>query len=146
MSQFNTNKWFKNQYLKEAGLKEEKSKNDRIFDLFYNELEDFDGVADYLTRYKKHIMGRLDSIDFDYLPKPSMMEEGDSEDLILKLKADPDNQYVTFEDKGDKIRVRGRQGALNDFILKYEDQDLGQYKLFTTDDDDTGLYVSLSKK
>ena len=114
--------------------------------MFYDELEDFDGVADYLNRYKRQIMGRLDSIDFDYLPKPSMMEEGDSEDLISKLEADPDNQYVTFDDMGDKIRVRGRQGALNDFILKYEDQDLGQYKLFTTDDDDTGLYVSLSKK
>ena len=77
MSQFNTGKWFKNQYLKEAGLKEEKSKNDRIFDLFFNELEDFDGVADYLNRYRSTIMRGLDSIDFDYLPKPSMMEEAE---------------------------------------------------------------------
>ena len=77
MSQFNTNKWFKNQYLKEAGLKEEKSKNEQIFDVFYNELEDFDGVADYLNRYRSTIMRGLDSIDFDYLPKPSMMEEAE---------------------------------------------------------------------
>jgi len=77
MSQFNTGKWFKKQYLKEAGLKEEKSKNDRIFDLFFNELEDFDGVADYLNRYRSTLMRGLDSIDFDYLPKPSMMEEAE---------------------------------------------------------------------
>ena len=77
MSQFNTNKWFKNQYLKEAGLNEEKSKNERIFDVFYDELEDFDGVAEYLNRYKRIIMNKLSSIDFDYLPKPSMMEEAE---------------------------------------------------------------------
>ena len=77
MSQFNTNKWFKNQYLKEAGLNEEKSKNDRIFDVFYDELEDFDGVSEYLNRYKSTIIRRLESIDFDYLPKPSMMEEAE---------------------------------------------------------------------
>ena len=77
MSQFNTNKWFKNQYLKEAGLKEEKSKNEQIFDVFYNELEDFDGVAEYLNRYRNTIIRRLESIDFDFLPKPSMMEEAE---------------------------------------------------------------------
>lgn len=77
MSQFDTSKWFKTQYLKEAGLNEEKSKNDRIFDLFFNELKDFDGVSDYLKRYRNMIMRGLDSIDFDYLPKPSMMEEAE---------------------------------------------------------------------
>ena len=81
MKQFNSNKWFKNQYLQEANLnekvdlKEEKNKNERIFDVFYDELEDFDGVAEYLNRYKSMIIRRLESIDFDYLPKPSMMEE-----------------------------------------------------------------------
>ncbi len=89
--QFNTSKWFKNQYLQEANLnekvdlKEEKSKNDRIFDLFFNELEDFDGVADYLNRYRSTIMRGLDSIDFDYLPKPSMMEEAE-EMVTYKVK------------------------------------------------------------
>ncbi len=89
--QFNTSKWFKNQYLQEANLnekvdlKEEKSKNDRIFDLFFNELEDFDGVADYLNRYRSTIMRGLDSIDFDYLPKPSMMEEAE-EMITYKVK------------------------------------------------------------
>ena len=115
--------------------------------MFVQELEGlYPEAAKYLERYRNTLVRNMMSIDFDFLDKPSMMEEGDSEDLISKLKADPDNQYVTFDDMGDKIRVRGRQGALNDFILKYEDQDLGQYKLFTTDDDDTGLYVSLSKK
>lgn len=75
-----------------------------------------------------------------------MMEEGDSEDLISKLKADPDNEYLTFTDKGDSISVGGRNGMLYDFILKYEDQDLGQYKLFAVDDEDRGWIVSLNKK
>ena len=81
MPQFDTTKWFKNQYLTEAGLNEEKSKNERIFDVFYDELEDFDGVAEYLNRYKSMIIRRLESIDFDYLPKPSMMEEAESNDI-----------------------------------------------------------------
>ena len=77
MSNFDAHKWFKNQYLQEANLNEEKSKNERIFDVFYDELEDFDGVAEYLNRYKRIIMNKLSSIDFDYLPKPSMMEEAE---------------------------------------------------------------------
>ena len=77
MKKFDVSKWNKDRYLTEVGLNEEKSKNDRIFDLFYNELEDFDGVADYLNRYRSTIMRGLDSIDFDYLPKPSMMEEAE---------------------------------------------------------------------
>ena len=77
MSNFDIYKWNRERHLIEARLNEEKSKNDRIFDLFFNELEDFDGVADYLNRYRSTIMRGLDSIDFDYLPKPSMMEEAE---------------------------------------------------------------------
>lgn len=146
MSNFDIYKWNRERHLIEARLNEEKSKNDLIFDVFYDELEDFDGVAEYLNRYKNMIIRRLESIDFDYLPKPSMMEEGDSEDLISKLKTDPDNEYLTFTDKGDSISVGGRNGMLHDFILKYEDQDLGQYKLFAVDDEDRGWIVSLNKK
>ena len=75
MSNFDIYKWNRERHLIEARLNEEKSKNDKIFDVFYNELEDFDGVAEYLKRYRNFIMNKLDSIDFDYLPKPSMMEE-----------------------------------------------------------------------
>ena len=92
MKKFDVSKWNKDRYLTEVGLNEEKSKNDRIFDLFYNELEDFDGVADYLNRYRSTIMRGLDSIDFDYLPKPSMMEE--AEDMVTYsvtgITQDPD--------------------------------------------------------
>ncbi len=77
MSNFDIYKWNRERHLIEARLNEEKSKNDRIFDLFYSELEDFDGVADYLKRYRSTIMRGLDSIDFDYLPKPSMMGEAE---------------------------------------------------------------------
>ena len=88
MPDFNAHKWFKKQYLAEAGLNEEKSKNERIFDLFYDELEDFDNVAMYLKRYKKMIMNRLDSIDFDYLPKPPMVGEeiSDYEMVVYKVE------------------------------------------------------------
>lgn len=75
MSNFDIYKWNRERHLIEGRLNEEKSKNDRIFDLFFNELEDFDGVADYLNRYRSTIMRGLSSIDFDYLDKPSMMEE-----------------------------------------------------------------------
>lgn len=77
MSNFDIYKWNRERHLIEARLNEEKSKNDKIFDVFYNELEDFDGVAEYLKRYRNFIMNKLDSIDFDYLPKPSMMEEAE---------------------------------------------------------------------
>lgn len=77
MSNFDIYKWNRERHLIEGRLNEEKSKNEQIFDVFYDELEDFDGVADYLKRYKNIIMRRLDSIDFDFLPKPSMMEEAE---------------------------------------------------------------------
>ena len=77
MSNFDIYKWNRERHLIEGRLNEEKSKNEQIFDVFYDELEDFDGVADYLKRYKNIIMCRLDSIDFDFLPKPSMMEEAE---------------------------------------------------------------------
>lgn len=83
MSNFDIYKWNRERHLIEARLNEKKSKNDRIFDLFFNELEDFDGVANYLKRYRNTIMRGLDSIDFDYLPKPSMMEEGEGTTLNL---------------------------------------------------------------
>ncbi len=139
MSQFNTNKWFKNQYLKEAGLKEEKSKNDRIFDLFFNELEDFDGVADYLNRYRSTLMRGLDSIDFDYLPKPSIMEEakematykvivtlaepgegGPSHDEDVEVKVDAS---LSGDDLRDAVRdAIGKEGynRKNIYKFKYE--------------------------
>ena len=72
--------------------------------------------------------------------------EGGFADFISKLEADPDNKYLKFIDRGDEIRVGGRQGDLQDFIIKYEKQDLGPYKLFSTDDDDRGLIVRISKK
>lgn len=72
--------------------------------------------------------------------------EGGFADFISKLEADPDNKYLKFIEKGDEIRVGGRQGDLQDFIIKYEEQDLGPYKLFSTDDDDRGWIVSISKK
>ena len=72
--------------------------------------------------------------------------EGGFADFISKLEADPDNKYLKFIDRGDEIRVGGRQGDLQDFIIKYEKQDLGPYKLFSTDDEDRGWIVSISKK
>jgi hypothetical protein len=72
--------------------------------------------------------------------------EGEFSELKAKLEADPDNEYLTFTDKGNELRVGGRNGALHDFILKYEKQDLGPYKLFYVDDEDRGWIVSLSKK
>jgi len=72
--------------------------------------------------------------------------EGDFSELKAKLEADPDNKYLTFTDKGTQLRVNGRNGALDDFIRKYENQDLGDYKLFFVDDEDRGWIVSINKK
>jgi len=62
MSQFNTNKWFKNQYLKEAGLKEG-LQADNIYDAYFEavvkQIEDsrFDDpeLIQFLKRYKNYI-------------------------------------------------------------------------------------------
>ena len=62
MSQFNTNKWFKNQYLKEAGLKEG-LQADNIYDTYFEavvkQIEDsrFDDpeLIQFLKRYKNYI-------------------------------------------------------------------------------------------
>ena len=125
MSNFDAHKWFKNQYLQEANLNEEKSKNERIFDVFYDELEDFDGVAEYLNRYKRIIMNKLSSIDFDYLPKPSMMEEGEGTTLNLS-KADMDSLHNDgkVEIDGHKILYKVEE-SLNE-TLTLGDLELGK--------------------
>ncbi len=120
MSNFDTSKWFKKQYLQEANLNEEKSKNERIFDVFYDELEDFDGVAEYLNRYKSTIIRKLESIDFDFLPKPSMMEEGEGTTLNLS-KADMDKLHKDgkLEIDGHKILYKVKEN-LNEEMATYK--------------------------
>jgi hypothetical protein len=118
MSNFDAHKWFKNQYLQEANLNEEKSKNERIFDVFYDELEDFDGVAEYLTRYKRIIMNKLSSIDFDYLPKPSMMEEALTLGDLELGKNFKKGSSLPFPNS-DARKVINRQEDLEDYVAQF---------------------------
>ena len=86
--------------------------------MFYDELKDFDGVADYLTRYKKHIMGRLDSIDFDYLPKPSMMEEALTLGDLELGKNFKKGSSLPFPNS-DASKVINRQEDLDDYVAQF---------------------------
>lgn len=89
MNQFNTNKWFKNQYLKEANLnekgdlKEEKSKHELYLDMFIQELEGFDGgAADYLKNHRNLMVRNMQSIDFDFVNE----EISDYEMVVYKVE------------------------------------------------------------
>ena len=162
MSQFNTNKWFKNQYLKEAGLNE--SKADSVAKAMDDAIETIDpslSVRDFALAVGKILKGEAGtegygSFNFAEFMKVLHAElgmeeslneaEGDFSELKAKLEADPDNKYLTFTDKGHQLKVDGRNGALDDLIRKYENQDLGPYKLFFVDDEDRGWIVSINKK
>lgn len=80
--------------------------------------------------------------------KPVNEEVGELESIKAKLEADPKNEYLNFihEPERDRIRVGGREGAKQDFVLRNEKEDFGSYELFNIDDDDRGLIVHISKK
>ena len=157
MNQFSTNQWFKNQYLQEANLNESKA------DLAAKAIDQAIAGVDESLSYKDFALAVATILKDEYgahnfspfmeilhaelgMDESLNEAEGGFADFISKLEADPDNKYLKFIEKGDEIRVGGRQGDLQDFILKYEEQDLGPYKLFSTDDEDRGLIVSISKK
>jgi len=75
-------------------------------------------------------------------------EANELEAIKSKLEADPKNEYLIFTiDKGrDEIRVGGREGAKQDFVLRNEKEDFGSYKIFNVDDDDRGVIVRITKK
>lgn len=216
MSEFNVHKWFKNQYLKEAGIFEEEKfpmPSPSVFFAIHKILADlldekavaagdrmsyFSAefpLSSYFESYmRKQLEGtllseapgstlNLSQADMDKLHKDGKLEidghkllfnvnesldidfddekdvkdetsfydpvheaEGGFSELKAKLEADPDNEYLTFTDKGTQLKVDGRNGDLDDFIRKYENQDLGEYKLFFVDDEDRGWIVSISRK
>ena len=157
MSQFNTNKWFKNQYLKEANLYESKADlAAKAIDQAIARVDESLGYSDFAKAVATILKDEYGAHNFNPFMEVLHAElgmdeslneaEGGFADFISKLEADPDNKYLKFIDRGDEIRVGGRQGDLQDFILKYEEQDLSPYKLFSTDDDDRGLIVRISKK
>jgi len=157
MKQFNSNKWFKNQYLQEANLNEEKADlAAKAIDQAIAGVDESLGYSDFAKAVATILKDEYGAHNFNPFMEVLHAElgmneslneaEGEFSELKDKLEADPDNKYLTFTDKGDELSVGGRNGALHDFILKYEKQDLGPYKLFYVDDEDRGWIVSLSKK
>ena len=157
MSNFDIYKWNRERHLIEARLNESKA------DLAAKAIDQAIAGVDESLSYKDFALavGKILKDEYGAHNFGPFMEvlhaelgmdeslneaEGGFADFISKLEADPDNKYLKFIEKGDEIRVGGRQGDLHDFILKYEEQDLGPYKLFSTDDDDRGWIVSISKK
>ena len=80
--------------------------------------------------------------------KPVNEEVGELESIKTRLEADPKNEYLNFihEPERDQIRVGGREGAKQDFVLRNEKEDFGSYELFDIEDDDRGLIVHISRK
>ena len=157
MDNFDVHKWNKQRYMADAGLTENKaSQAAKAMDDAIASVDDSLSFKDFALAVAKILKDEYGSHNFNPFMKilhaelgmdESLNEsEGGFADFISKLEADPDNKYLKFIDRGDEIRVGGRQGDLQDFILKYEEQDLGPYKLFSTDDDDRGWIVRISKK
>ena len=157
MKQFSTNQWFKNQYLQEANLNENKvNLAAKAIDQAIAGVDESLGYSDFAKAVATILKDEYGAHNFNPFMEVLHAElgmdeslneaEGGFADFISKLEADPDNKYLKFIEKGDEIRVGGRQGDLQDFIIKYEEQDLGPYKLFSTDDEDRGWIVSISKK
>lgn len=157
MSNFDVNKWNKQRYMAEAGLIESKSEQAaKAIDTAIASVDESLPFKDFALAVAKILKDEYGAHNFNPFMEVLHAElgmdeslneaEGGFADFISKLEADPDNKYLKFIEKGDEIRVGGRQGDLHDFILKYEEQDLGPYKLFSTDDDDRGWIVRISKK
>ena len=75
-------------------------------------------------------------------------ETNELEAIKSKLEADQKNEHLIFTiDKDrDEIRVGGREGAKQDFVLRNEKEDFGSYRIFNVDDDDRGVIVRITKK
>ena len=157
MSNFDIYKWNRERHLIEARLNESKA------DLAAKAMDQAIAGVDESLSYKDFALAVAKILKDEYgahnfnpfmevlhaelgMDESLNEAEGGFADFISKLEADPDNKYLKFIEKGDEIRVGGRQGDLQDFIIKYEEQDLGPYKLFSTDDDDRGWIVRISKK
>ena len=109
MKQFNSNQWFKNQYLQEANLhekedlKEEKSKYDLYLDMFIQELEGFDGgAADYLKNHRNLMVRNMQSIDFDFVNE----EISDYEMVVYKVKGVTAEPYEGGPDEPFEMEVK----------------------------------------
>lgn len=157
MSNFDVNKWNKQRYMAEAGLIESKSEQAaKAIDNAIASVDESLSFKDFALAVAKILKDEYGAHNFNPFMEVLHAElgmdeslneaEGGFADFISKLEADPDNKYLKFIEKGDEIRVGGKQGDLQDFIIKYEEQDLGPYKLFSTDDDDRGWIVRISKK
>ena len=80
--------------------------------------------------------------------KIKAQEANELEAIKSKLEADQKNEHLIFTiDKDrDEIRVGGREGAKQDFVLRNEKEDFGSYRIFNVDDDDRGVIVRITKK
>lgn len=157
MKEFDVSRWNKDRYLTGAGLNENKvEQTAKAIDDAIASVDESLSYKDFALAVAKILKDEYGTQNFNPFMEVLHAELGMDEslneaedgfaDFISKLEADPDNKYLKFIEKGDEIRVGGRQGDLQDFIIKYEEQDLGPYKLFSTDDEDRGLIVRISKK
>ena len=107
MSQFNTNKWFKNQYLKEAGLSE--SKADSVAKAMDNAIETIDpelSVKDFALAVARILKGEAgtegySSFNFGEFMKVLHAELGMEESLNEAEEMATDKVTVTLAEPGE---------------------------------------------
>ena len=117
MSNFDVYKWNRERHLIEARLNEEKSKHDLYLDMFIQELEGFDGgAADYLKSHRNLMIRNMQSIDFDFLDKPSL-EEGEGTTLNLS------------QDDMDKLHKDGKLELDGHKILYKVNEEISDYEM-----------------
>ena len=158
MNQFNTNKWFKNQYLKEANLYEEKE--DLAANAINQAIAGVDeslGYSDFAKAVATILKNEYGAHNFDKFMgvlhselgmNESLNEAEDIPSFLEDLAQELEGKYpeLKFYADDSKIEVIGLNQDKSDFADENLKKDWGNgFTTFDIDDDDRGYMVSITR-
>ena len=163
MKQFNSNKWFKNQYLQEANLNE--SQADLVAKAMDDAIDTIDpnlSVKDFALAVGKILKGEagtegygsfnfsefMEVLHAELGMEESLNEAEDIPSFLKNLAQELKGKYpeLRFSPSNDKIEVIGSNSDKQDFADENLKKDWGNdFVTFDIDDDDRGYMVSITR-
>jgi hypothetical protein len=158
MNQFNTNKWFKNQYLKEANLYESKADlAAKAIDQAIAGVDESLGYSDFAKAVATILKDEYGAHNFNPFMEvlhaelgieESLNEAEDIPSFLKNLAQELKGKYpeLRFSPSNDKIEVIGSNSDKQDFADENLKKDWGNnFVTFDIDDDDRGYMVSITR-
>ena len=158
MSQFNTGKWFKNQYLKEANLNENKADlAAKAIDQAIAGVDESLGYSDFAKAVATILKDEYGAHNFNPFMEvlhaelgieESLNEAEDIPSFLKNLAQELKGKYpeLRFSPSNDKIEVIGSNSDKQDFADENLKKDWGNnFVTFDIDDDDRGYMVSITR-